>query len=252
MIDGVLKLAPRPTAFLKCYPTAREAGESFFPILPLRPPINESSGNLRHENIFLPAHRLIALAGRGGRLRIDRLRGGHTCRICPQRPRNIRIGRPYGGSREKQSLFQSRANLIAANVQGASTVAWSFDTHEEGGLQSSPIIIDGVLYGITPTQKNIRSGCGDWANSCGSSTPEFAAHNPIAVLAYWGPMARTSASLVGVMNFVYGPGRRHWQTDSLLWKRRPHRPPRKISGRGARQRSIRRSHQPRPLFTKTW
>jgi len=31
-------------------------------------------------------------------------------------------------------------------------VAWTFDTGEPGGLQSSPLIVDGVLYGITPTQ----------------------------------------------------------------------------------------------------
>ena len=32
-------------------------------------------------------------------------------------------------------------------------VAWSFDSQEEGGLQTSPIVAEGVLYGITPTQK---------------------------------------------------------------------------------------------------
>src|ERR1700692_835801 len=31
--------------------------------------------------------------------------------------------------------------------------AWSFDTKESGGRQTSPTIVDGVLYGITPTQK---------------------------------------------------------------------------------------------------
>src|ERR1700729_644205 len=32
-------------------------------------------------------------------------------------------------------------------------VAWSFDSQEEGLLQASPSVVDGVLYGITPTQK---------------------------------------------------------------------------------------------------
>ena len=30
-------------------------------------------------------------------------------------------------------------------------VVWTFDAGEPGGLQSSPLIVDGVLYGITPT-----------------------------------------------------------------------------------------------------
>ena len=57
----------------------------------------------------------------------------------------------YGGSRENNH-YSSLTQINRSNVKRLA-VAWSFDTHEEGGLQSSPIIIDGVLYGITPTQK---------------------------------------------------------------------------------------------------
>src|SRR5919197_167346 len=32
-------------------------------------------------------------------------------------------------------------------------VAWTFDTGETGGLQTSPIEVDGILYGISPSQK---------------------------------------------------------------------------------------------------
>src|SRR5437764_14185492 len=32
-------------------------------------------------------------------------------------------------------------------------LAWSYDTGETGGLQTSPIEIGGVLYGISPSQK---------------------------------------------------------------------------------------------------
>lgn len=34
-------------------------------------------------------------------------------------------------------------------------VAWKFDTGEPGGLETTPLILDGVLYGITPSQKII-------------------------------------------------------------------------------------------------
>jgi quinoprotein glucose dehydrogenase len=32
-------------------------------------------------------------------------------------------------------------------------VAWTFDTHETGGLQTNPLVIGRTLYGFTPTQK---------------------------------------------------------------------------------------------------
>jgi hypothetical protein len=41
------------------------------------------------------------------------------------------------------------AQINRANVKQLE-VAWSFDTGEPGGLQTSSIIVDGVLYGITP------------------------------------------------------------------------------------------------------
>jgi quinoprotein glucose dehydrogenase len=34
-------------------------------------------------------------------------------------------------------------------------MVWPYDTEEKGGLETSPIIIDGVLYAYTPTQKII-------------------------------------------------------------------------------------------------
>lgn len=34
-------------------------------------------------------------------------------------------------------------------------IAWTFDTHERGGLQANPLVVGGILYGYTPTQKVI-------------------------------------------------------------------------------------------------
>jgi len=57
----------------------------------------------------------------------------------------------YGGAPENNH-YSTLAQINRNNVKRLA-VAWSFDTQEEGGLQTSPIIIDGVLYGITPAQK---------------------------------------------------------------------------------------------------
>src|SRR5258708_36074449 len=57
----------------------------------------------------------------------------------------------WGGGSEN-SHYSPLAQINRANVKQLE-VAWSFDTGEEAGLQTSPSIVDGVLYGITPTQK---------------------------------------------------------------------------------------------------
>ena len=46
----------------------------------------------------------------------------------------------------------NRANVAKLKV------AWTFDTHEEGGLQTNPLIIGRTLFAYTPFTKNRRSG----------------------------------------------------------------------------------------------
>src|SRR5229473_1217879 len=57
----------------------------------------------------------------------------------------------YGGTTENNH-YSSLAQINRSNVKRLA-VAWSFDTQEDGIFQASPIIIAGVLYGLTPTQK---------------------------------------------------------------------------------------------------
>src|SRR5713101_8405029 len=57
----------------------------------------------------------------------------------------------YGGG-PANIHYSPLAQINRTNVKRLQ-VAWSFDTGEQGGLQTSPIIVGGVLYGITPTQK---------------------------------------------------------------------------------------------------
>src|SRR5258708_35950650 len=80
-------------------------------------------------------------------------------------------------------------------------VAWTFDTGEPGGLQSSPLIVDGVLYGITPAQKifalDAATGTLRWKFDSGIKGAQ-----PDRGLAYWSD-GKSSRILVGVLNFVY-------------------------------------------------
>ncbi len=105
----------------------------------------------------------------------------------------------YGGAPEN-THYSSLAQINRSNVKDL-TVAWSFDTGEQGGLQTSPIIVEGVLYGITPTQKvfalDAASGKLIWKFDSGINGTQ-----PDRGLAYWSS-EKEKRILVGVMNFLY-------------------------------------------------
>ncbi len=105
----------------------------------------------------------------------------------------------YGGTPENNH-YSKLAQINRSNVKRLA-VLWSFDTLEEGGLQTSPIIVEGVLYGITPTQKvfalDALTGRLLWKFDSGIRGTQ-----PDRGLAYWANR-KDKRILVGVMNFVY-------------------------------------------------
>jgi quinoprotein glucose dehydrogenase len=105
----------------------------------------------------------------------------------------------YGGSVEAQH-YSSLAQINRANVKQLQ-VAWSFDTNETGGLQTTPIVVHGVLYGISPSQKifalDAATGKLKWNFDSGVIGTQ-----PDRGLAYW-ESGDDHRIIVGVMNFVY-------------------------------------------------
>ncbi len=116
----------------------------------------------------------------------------------------------YGGTAEN-NRYSPLKQINRSNVQQL-TVAWTFDTEESGGLQTSPIVVDGVLYGLTPSEKvfalNAATGTLLWKFDSGVKGTQ-----PDRGLAYWsdGTSASTNNGsnrkdrriVVAVMNFVY-------------------------------------------------
>ena len=109
----------------------------------------------------------------------------------------------YGGTSENNH-FSSLKQINRDNVQQLA-VAWTFDAEESGGLQTSPIEVDGVLYGLTPSQKvfalNAATGKLLWKFDSGINGTQ-----PDRGLAYWSDDAATKKDrriLVGVLNYVY-------------------------------------------------
>ncbi len=105
----------------------------------------------------------------------------------------------YGGSPE--NTHYSRLDQINRKNVKKLEVAWSFDTEEKGGLQTSPIIVGNVLYGLTPSQKvfalDAATGKLLWKFDSGIRGTQ-----PNRGLAYWSD-GQDRRILVGVLNFVY-------------------------------------------------
>src|SRR5882672_9201189 len=105
----------------------------------------------------------------------------------------------YGGAPENNH-YSKLAQINRSNVKRLA-VAWSFATQEDGVLQASPIVIAGVLYGLTPTQKvfalDAVTGKFLWKFDSGIRGTQ-----PDRGLAYWAD-GKDKRILVGVMNFLY-------------------------------------------------
>src|SRR5579863_8302984 len=105
----------------------------------------------------------------------------------------------WGGNLE--NTHYSRLTQINRNNVKNLAVAWSFDTGEKGGLQTNPLIVANVLYGITPTQKifalDAATGKLLWKFDSGINGTQ-----PDRGLAYWSD-GTDHRILVGIMNFLY-------------------------------------------------
>ena len=101
---------------------------------------------------------------------------------------------------EGSAHYSPLTQINRANVKQLE-VAWTYDTGEAGGLQTSPIVVHGVLYGISPTQKifalDATTGKLKWKYDSG-----IVGTQPDRGLAYW-EQGSDRRIIVGVMNFVY-------------------------------------------------
>ncbi len=107
---------------------------------------------------------------------------------------------PTVGATPGNSHYSSLQQIDRSNVSKL-TVAWSFETGEPGGLETTPIVIDGILYAFTPTQKvvalNAATGKLVWKfDSTVKGT------GPNRGMTYWTD-GKNKRLLAAVMNFVY-------------------------------------------------
>jgi len=95
--------------------------------------------------------------------------------------------------------YSSLGQINRSNVKQLQ-LAWSYDTGEKGGMQTSPLVVGGVLYGLSPTQKvfavDAATGKLIWIFDSGIKGMQ-----PDRGLAYWSS-GDDKRILVGIMNFL--------------------------------------------------
>ena len=123
-----------------------------------------------------------------------------TCTHAQTNARSNDVQWPVWGGNFENTHYSPLAQINRGNVKQLA-VAWAYDTGEDGGLQTSPIIVDGLLYGISPTQKvfalDAARGKLLWNFDSGIKGTQ-----PDRGLTYWSD-GKDKRILVGVMNFVY-------------------------------------------------
>ena len=105
----------------------------------------------------------------------------------------------YGGQLTNQH-YSALTQINRKNVNKLK-VAWTFDTGEEGGLETSPLIVGRTLFAYTPSQKVIAldaiTGKLLWKFDAG-----IKAEQPTRGVAYWTD-GKEGRVLAGVMNYLY-------------------------------------------------
>ncbi|MGD0520503.1 MAG: c-type cytochrome [Terracidiphilus sp.] len=104
------------------------------------------------------------------------------------------------GGTPGNSHYSSLKQINRSNVQKLQ-MAWKFETGQPGGLETTPIVVDGVLYALTPTQQVIALD-GATGKLLWIFDSTIKGTMPDRGIAYWTD-GKEKRLLAGVMNFVY-------------------------------------------------
>ncbi|MFP5209080.1 MAG: pyrroloquinoline quinone-dependent dehydrogenase [Acidobacteriota bacterium] len=128
------------------------------------------------------------------------------CMLCLRVPGHCQFAEkatanwPIVGGTPANSHYSALRQINRSNVARLQ-MAWKFDTSESGGLETTPIAVDGILYAFTPRQQVIAldgaTGKLLWKFDSGIRGTQ-----PDRGISYWTD-GKERRLFAGVMNFVY-------------------------------------------------
>jgi glucose dehydrogenase len=107
---------------------------------------------------------------------------------------------PIIGGTPENTHYSSLKQINRSNVAKLQ-VAWKFDTGEPGGIETTPIIVDGVLYALTPKLQAIALDAAT-GKLLWTFDSKLDGSEPDRGITYWSD-GQEKRLFVGVMNFVY-------------------------------------------------
>jgi quinoprotein glucose dehydrogenase len=114
-------------------------------------------------------------------------------------PQKVADWPTYGGNSE-DNRYSTLAQINRSNVSKLQ-VAWTYDSGETGGIETSPIIVGNVLYTYTPTARVVALNA-----STGELLWKFDSGLPgakvVRAVTYWTD-GKDSRILAGVLSYVY-------------------------------------------------
>jgi glucose dehydrogenase len=123
-----------------------------------------------------------------------------TSRKHQRRVASVQRDWPVYGGQLEGDRYSALTQINRKNVRHLK-IAWTYDSKETGGLQTSPLVVGRVVYGYTPTQKVIAldgaTGKLLWTFDSGIKGTQ-----PARGLARWSN-GKERRLLAGVMNFLY-------------------------------------------------
>jgi quinoprotein glucose dehydrogenase len=105
----------------------------------------------------------------------------------------------YGGSKS-QDHYSPLRQITRENVNQL-RVAWTFDTHETGGLQTNPLIVGRTLYGCSPSQKVIALDATN-GKLIWKFDPGLPGTQPVRGLTYWSDGTQ-NVIFAGALEYIY-------------------------------------------------
>lgn len=116
----------------------------------------------------------------------------------PLPPQNVDW--PVYGGQAAGDHFSSLTQINRQNVTDLH-VAWTYDSGEKGGLETSPLIVGGTVYVVTPSQKVVALD-GKTGRPIWKFDAKIESSQPVRGLSWWSD-GKQSRLFAGVMNYLY-------------------------------------------------